>query len=96
MALHAGGQAGLFDRAVLAQDGAAPGQVDLARMHLAAAEDDAGVGGVVADGVVDLAHHLGVAVELLDARVDDLDGRRHVVGGGQHLLDAHFALPACA
>jgi hypothetical protein len=33
VALHAGGQAGLFDRAVLPQDGAAPGQVDLARLH---------------------------------------------------------------
>jgi len=30
-----------------------------------------------------------VAVELLDARVDDLDRGREVVGGGQHLLDIH-------
>jgi hypothetical protein len=88
MALHAGGQAGLFDRAVLAQDGAAPGQVDLARLDLAAAQHDAGVGGVVADGVLHLAHHLGVAVELLDAGVDDLDGGRDVVGGVQHVVDA--------
>jgi hypothetical protein len=50
------------------------------------AEDDAGIGGVVADGVEDLAHRLGVAVELLDAGVDDLDGGLHVVGGVQHVL----------
>ena len=32
MALHAGGQAGFFHGAVAPQDGAAPGQVDLARI----------------------------------------------------------------
>ena len=42
-----------------------------------------------ADGVEHLAHRLGVAVELLDARVDDLDGRRHVVGGVEHVEDRH-------
>jgi hypothetical protein len=37
-----------------------------------------------------------VAVELLDARVDDLDGGRHVLGGGQHLLHRHVgALQGC-
>jgi hypothetical protein len=32
VALHAGGQAGFFHRAVLPQDGAAPGQVHRARI----------------------------------------------------------------
>jgi hypothetical protein len=75
---------------LLAQDGADPGPVDGARVGAAGADHDAGVGGVVADGVEHLAHRLGVAVELLDAGVDDLDGGRDVVGSGQHLLDVNM------
>ena len=33
---------------------------------------------------------MNAAVELLDARVDDLDGRRHIRAGGQHLLERHI------
>ena len=87
MALHAGRQAGFLDATILPQNGAAPGQVHLGGRDAPAAHHHARVGSVVADGVVHLAHDLGVAVELLDARVDDLDGRRNVFGGGQHLLD---------
>jgi len=36
-----------------------------------------------------LAHHFGVAVELLDARVDDLDRGCDVVGGIEHLFHGH-------
>jgi hypothetical protein len=78
---HRGGQAGFLDHAVLEQHGADPAQVHVHRPHRPAAQHDAGVGGEVADGVEHLAHGLGVAVELLDARVDDLDRRRDVVGG---------------
>jgi len=82
---HASSQAGFLDRAVPVEHGAGPAQVDLARPHRPAAGDDAGVGREVGDGVEHLARRFRLAVELLDARVDDLDGGHHDLGRGQHV-----------
>jgi hypothetical protein len=89
MVEHAGGKARLLDDAVLRQDRADPAQVDLAGPHRRAAGDDAGVGGEVGDGVEHLARCLRLAVELLDARVDDLDRRRDDVGRREHVGERH-------
>ena len=59
------------------------------KSRVAGTDDDAGVGRVVADGVVDLAHGLGVAVELLNAGVDDFDGGGDVSGGVEHVVHRH-------
>jgi len=75
MVQHAGSKACLLDDAIHVEQRANPAQVHVERPHGPPPEHDAGVGGEVANRVEDLAHHLGLAVELLDARIDDLDRR---------------------
>src|SRR5262245_25518857 len=78
MAEHTGGHTGLLDLGVAVHDAADPAQVDVHRSDRPAADHDAGGGAVVGDGVKNLAR-------VLDARVDDLDGRNHVFGRAQHI-----------
>lgn len=82
---HRGGDPGLFDHAVAVEDRRHPPQVDLARPHGAAAHHHAGVGGVVGDGVEDLARGFRLRIDLLDARIDDLQRRDHPLGGLEHV-----------
>ena len=72
MAEHAGGDAGLLDLGVAIHDAADPAQVDIERPDRPAADDDAGRRPVVGHGVEDLAR-------VLQARIDDLDRRHHVL-----------------
>jgi len=85
MVQHAGSKACLLDDAIHVEQRANPAQVHVERPHGPPPEHDAGVGGEVANRVEDLAHHLGLAVELLDARIDDLDRRGHVLGRREHV-----------
>src|SRR5215510_2071709 len=78
MAEHPGGHTGLLDLGVAVHDAADPAQVDLHGSDRPAADHDAGGGAIVGDGVKNLAR-------VLDARVDDLDGRNHVFGRAQHI-----------
>ena len=78
-----------LDDAVLVEQGAAPAQVDRIGLDWPTAHHDAGVGRVVCDGVQHLARHIGHAVDLFDACVDDLDDGRYVVGRGEHVKAAY-------
>ena len=94
---HRGGEPGLFDHAVLVEHRADPAQVELGRAHRPTAGDDAGIGREIGDRVEDLAHDLGLAVELLDAGIDDFDRRRDVFGRREHVEHRHagaFQRPA--
>ena len=82
MAEHAGGDAGLLDLGIAIHDAADPAQVDIERPDRPAADDDAGRRPVVGDGVEDLAR-------VLQARIDDLDRRHHILGRAQHVGEAH-------
>ena len=55
-----------------------PAQIDIDRTDPPSTDDDAGAGAVVSHGVDDLAR-------VLDAGIDDLDGRHDIFGGAQHI-----------
>ncbi len=77
MAEHAGGDAGLLDLRIAIHDAADPAQIDIERPDRPAADDDAGRGAVVGDGVENLAL-------VLQSRIDDLDRRHDIFGRAQH------------
>src|SRR3984885_13078844 len=81
MAEHAGGDSGLLDFRIAIHDAADPAQIDFERAHRPAADDNAGCGAVIGDGVEYFAR-------VLQARVDDLDRRHDIFGGAQHVGQA--------
>ena len=79
----------LLDHGILVQQRPHPAQIHRIGLDRQAPYDDAGIGGKVRNGIEDLARRARVAVELFDARVDDLERRRHVVRGPQHVEYRH-------
>ena len=75
---HAGGDAGLLDLRIAVHDAADPAQIDSERPDRPAADDDAGSGAVVGNGVENLAR-------ILQSRIDDLERRHDIFGGAQHI-----------
>src|SRR5580658_5990693 len=81
MAEHARGDASLLDLRIAVQHAADPAQVDFERPYRPAADDNAGGGAVVGDGVENLSR-------ILQPRVDDLERRHDIFGGAQHVGQA--------
>ena len=86
MALNACRQTRFFDHAIQLQNGTAPWQIGCEWVDFFGAHHNACVGSVVTDGVKHFAHHFGVAVKLLNARIDDFNGGCDIVSGSQHLI----------
>jgi hypothetical protein len=82
---HAGGEAGLFQLAVLETKRADPAQISVQRSDRSSTEHDAGVRRVVGDGVEDLSRRLGPGIDALYACVEDFQRRHHEVGGVEHV-----------
>ena len=77
----------LLDHAVAVEQGPDPAHVHVHRLERPATHDDACVGCVVGDGVEHLAGGLGLRIDLLDARIDQFQRRRHIVRGREHVID---------
>ena len=88
MVQYAGGDAGLLELAVAVDERRDPAHVDLIGLERSPADDDRRIGRVVGDGVDDLARALAFGIDTLHARVEDLKGRRDVVGGVEHVEDS--------
>src|SRR5579859_3169008 len=77
---HAGGKPGLFQLAVLEAERADPAEISIKRLDRTPAEHDAGIGRVVRDGVEDFSRSLGLGIDALDARVQNLQRRHDKIG----------------
>ena len=85
MVEHAGGKAGFFQLPVAIAERADPAQVGIQRADRPAAEHDAGIRGVVGDGVENLSRRFGLRVDPFDAGVQNFQRRHHEVGGIEHV-----------
>src|SRR6266568_9590379 len=85
MVEYAGSKPGFLELAVAKAQRADPAQVGILRTDRAAAEHDAGVCGVVGDGVEDFSRRLGLRIDPLDPCVENLQRRHHEVGGIEHV-----------
>ena len=85
MVEHAGGKPGLFQLAVTIAQRADPAQVGIQRPQRAAAEHDAGVGGIVGDGVEDLSRRLGYGIDPLDPGVQYFQRGDDEIGRVEHV-----------
>ena len=88
MVEDAGAEPGLLDLGIARDDRAHPAHVDLVGPHGAAADDDAGIGGIVGDRVDDGAGLLRLRIDAQDAGIEDFERRRDVVRGVEHVEDA--------
>src|SRR4051812_16930437 len=82
---HAGGKAGLFELAVLETQRTDPSQIGVKRADRPSAEHDAGIRRVIGDGIENLSRRLGLGIDALDPRVQNLQRRHHEVGGVEHV-----------
>src|ERR1035437_1526045 len=85
---HAGSDTGFFDYAIAVEQGGNPAQIDIHRLDRPTAHDDAGIGGVVGNGVHHFARALAVRVNPLRTGIDQFQRRNHVVGGGEYVQHA--------
>src|SRR2546430_190924 len=88
-------EAGLLDHLVLVEQRAHPAQVERVGGRALASGHDPRVGSEVGDGVEHPARSPRVAVELLDARVDNLEGRSDVGRRREHIGERHRRAAQC-
>ncbi len=87
MVQHSSSHSGFLDHPVAIKQRANPSQIHIERPERTPPQYNAGIGRIVGDGVENLARNLALGIDLLDARVDDLDSRRAIGGGGEHVED---------
>src|SRR4029077_12028183 len=93
MVEHACREPSLLDDAVAITERTDPTHICIERTKWPAAGDDAGIGGIVRDGVDDLARGLGRRADALDARVEDLERRDDEIGGVEDIEDRAIFSP---
>src|SRR6266568_8091556 len=82
---HAGGKPGFLQLTVTIAQRADPAQIGLERAQRTAAEHNAGIGGVVGDGIEYLSGRLCHRIDSLDPCVQDFQRRHHEIGRIQHV-----------
>ena len=85
MVEHPCRKAGLLDHPVAAEQRADAAQVEHVGFRRQTADNDSGIGGIVADRVQDLARGPGFGILGMHPCVDDFDCRNHIVGGAQDI-----------
>ena len=93
MTEHSDRKARLLDVAVERESSTDPRQIELARIKVATAGDDAGAGGIVRDRVEHFTRIARLRIRALTARVDELERGDDIVGGSEHVLDGDVLSP---
>ena len=78
-------EAGLLDLVIARDNRANPSQIDIIDAVLRVAKNDPGIGRIVRDGVENNPLRAGVGIGAENARVENFQRRRHMIGRGDHI-----------